>query len=232
MKTAESGTVPPAPGWPSPHSRTAAISRPRETGTIKHVKLVSCKAGKFRLQLAKANPSARKAKIVAKGPEITYAGQSPCGVPAATTSSSRASGSTCMSPRVTTSPSWHDPPERCRAPVATASSCTPRRCPWEVGSRSHTHGPAATSWSSSATSRRRQPFVITAGCLGTAAAGGADRAPMTNIAWHRRAVPGSVRRRSRRCVPRLAGRQDRVTDRPAGASRRRAAATVDLVAER
>jgi hypothetical protein len=50
-----------------------------KTGTIKHVKLVSCKAGKFRLQLAEANPSARKAKIVANGPEITYKGQSPCG---------------------------------------------------------------------------------------------------------------------------------------------------------
>ncbi len=49
------------------------------TGTIKHVKLVSCKAGKFRLQLAKANPGTHKARIVAKGPAITYAGQSPCG---------------------------------------------------------------------------------------------------------------------------------------------------------
>jgi hypothetical protein len=49
------------------------------TGTIKHVKLVSCKAGKFRLQLAVASPSTRKARIVANGPEITYKGQSPCG---------------------------------------------------------------------------------------------------------------------------------------------------------
>jgi hypothetical protein len=49
------------------------------TGTIKHVKLVSCKAGKFRLQIAQANPSTRKAKIVTNGPEITYGGQSPCG---------------------------------------------------------------------------------------------------------------------------------------------------------
>jgi hypothetical protein len=48
------------------------------TGTIKHVKLVSCKAGKFRLQLAVASPSTRKARIVANGPEITYKGQSPC----------------------------------------------------------------------------------------------------------------------------------------------------------
>ena len=50
-----------------------------KTGAIKHVKLVSCKAGKFRLELAKANPSVSKAKIVVKGPEITYAGQSLCG---------------------------------------------------------------------------------------------------------------------------------------------------------
>jgi hypothetical protein len=49
------------------------------TGTVKHVKLVSCKAGKFRLQLARANPSAHKARIVVNGPEITYRGQSPCG---------------------------------------------------------------------------------------------------------------------------------------------------------
>jgi hypothetical protein len=49
------------------------------TGTIRHVKLVSCVKGKFRLQLAKAHPGARKAKIVANGPEISYHGQSPCG---------------------------------------------------------------------------------------------------------------------------------------------------------
>jgi hypothetical protein len=49
------------------------------TGTVKHVKLVSCVKGKFRLQLAKAYPSTRKAKIVSNGPEITYVGQSPCG---------------------------------------------------------------------------------------------------------------------------------------------------------
>jgi hypothetical protein len=49
------------------------------TGTVKHVKLVSCKAGKFRLQLARANPSTRKARIVKNGPEITYKGQHPCG---------------------------------------------------------------------------------------------------------------------------------------------------------
>jgi hypothetical protein len=53
--------------------------RAPKTGTVKHVKLVSCTAGKFRLQLAKASPSAGKARIVANGPEITYRGQSPCG---------------------------------------------------------------------------------------------------------------------------------------------------------
>ena len=49
------------------------------TGTVRHVKLVSCVKGKFRLQLARANRSARTAKIVANEPEISYAGQSPCG---------------------------------------------------------------------------------------------------------------------------------------------------------
>jgi hypothetical protein len=48
-------------------------------GTIKHVKLVSCKKGKFRLQLARAYPSSRKARIVWSGPEISYKGQNPCG---------------------------------------------------------------------------------------------------------------------------------------------------------
>jgi hypothetical protein len=50
-----------------------------KTGTIRHVKLVSCKAGKFRLQLAKALPRQRKAQILVNGPVITYKGQSPCG---------------------------------------------------------------------------------------------------------------------------------------------------------
>lgn len=49
------------------------------TGTVKHVKLVSCVKGSFRLQLARANPSTRKARIVANGPVIHYGGQSPCG---------------------------------------------------------------------------------------------------------------------------------------------------------
>jgi hypothetical protein len=49
------------------------------TGIVRHVKLVSCVPGRFRLQLAKASPGTRKARIVANGPVITYAGQSPCG---------------------------------------------------------------------------------------------------------------------------------------------------------
>jgi hypothetical protein len=49
------------------------------TGTIKHVKLVSCKAGSFRLQLAKALPRQGKAQILKNGPKITYKGQAPCG---------------------------------------------------------------------------------------------------------------------------------------------------------
>jgi hypothetical protein len=48
-------------------------------GTIKHVRLVSCVKGRFRLQLAWANPSTHKAKIVANGPVIRYVGQNPCG---------------------------------------------------------------------------------------------------------------------------------------------------------
>jgi hypothetical protein len=48
-------------------------------GTIRHVKLVSCEKGKFRLQLARAYPDSRKARIVFNGPEISYAGQHPCG---------------------------------------------------------------------------------------------------------------------------------------------------------
>lgn len=52
-----------------------------KTGTVKHVKLVSCKAGKFRLQLAKALPRQNKAQILVNGPLITYKGQSPCGGP-------------------------------------------------------------------------------------------------------------------------------------------------------
>jgi hypothetical protein len=54
------------------------FSAPR-TGTIRHVRLVSCKAGKFRLQLARASVSHGKARIVANGPVISYRGQSPCG---------------------------------------------------------------------------------------------------------------------------------------------------------
>lgn len=49
------------------------------TGTVRHVKLVSCVKGSFRLQLARAEPSARKARIVVNGPKISYHGQSPCG---------------------------------------------------------------------------------------------------------------------------------------------------------
>jgi hypothetical protein len=49
------------------------------TGTVRHVKLVSCVRGRFRLQLAQASPSTRRARIVANGPLITYGGQRPCG---------------------------------------------------------------------------------------------------------------------------------------------------------
>jgi hypothetical protein len=42
------------------------------TGTIKHLKLVSCVAGSFVLQFAKANPSAHTAQVVRNGPTINY----------------------------------------------------------------------------------------------------------------------------------------------------------------
>ena len=51
------------------------------TGTIKHVKLVSCKAGKFRLFLANANVSAGKAKLVFRGPPRPGHQRVPGGLP-------------------------------------------------------------------------------------------------------------------------------------------------------
>jgi hypothetical protein len=50
-----------------------------KTGTILHVSLISCVAGSFTLQVAQANPSKRKAQVVANGPVINYAGQGGCG---------------------------------------------------------------------------------------------------------------------------------------------------------
>jgi hypothetical protein len=47
------------------------------TGTIKHVKLVSCVPGSFTLQLAQANPMIHNAfRVVSNGPVIKYVGQS------------------------------------------------------------------------------------------------------------------------------------------------------------
>ena len=45
------------------------------TGTIKHVKLVSCVPGSFTLQLARANPTTSTAQVVSNGPVIKYVGQ-------------------------------------------------------------------------------------------------------------------------------------------------------------
>lgn len=45
------------------------------TGTIKHVKLVSCVPGSFTVQLAQANPTTHTAKVVSNGPVIHYVGQ-------------------------------------------------------------------------------------------------------------------------------------------------------------
>jgi hypothetical protein len=50
-----------------------------KTGTILHVSLISCIAGSFTLQVAKAIPSKHKAQIEADGPVINYAGQVGCG---------------------------------------------------------------------------------------------------------------------------------------------------------
>lgn len=47
-------------------------------GTIKHVKLISCVAGSFRLELARAVPNKSQARIVSKGPIIKYTGQTSC----------------------------------------------------------------------------------------------------------------------------------------------------------
>lgn len=48
------------------------------TGTIKHVKLISCVAGSFRLELARAVPNKNEARIVGRGPVIKYVGQKTC----------------------------------------------------------------------------------------------------------------------------------------------------------
>lgn len=45
------------------------------TGTIRHLKLVSCVPGTFTLQLAQANPTTHTARIVSSGPVINYVGQ-------------------------------------------------------------------------------------------------------------------------------------------------------------
>jgi len=52
-------------------------------GTIKHLKLISCTAGTFTLQIARVKFAAHQAKVVRNGPTINYAadprGQSNCG---------------------------------------------------------------------------------------------------------------------------------------------------------
>ena len=42
-------------------------------GTIRHLKLISCVAGSFTLQMARVQPAAHKAKVVRNGPTINYA---------------------------------------------------------------------------------------------------------------------------------------------------------------
>jgi hypothetical protein len=41
-------------------------------GTIHTLRLISCIAGSFKLQIARANPSTHKAKVVRNGPKIVY----------------------------------------------------------------------------------------------------------------------------------------------------------------
>ena len=52
-------------------------------GTIRHLKLISCTAGTFTLQIARVKFAAHQAKVVRNGPTINYAAdpQSECGGP-------------------------------------------------------------------------------------------------------------------------------------------------------
>jgi hypothetical protein len=50
-----------------------------KNGKILHISLISCVAGSFTLQVAKAIPSKHKAQVIANGPVINYAGQGGCG---------------------------------------------------------------------------------------------------------------------------------------------------------
>lgn len=52
--------------------RNAGRERAPKLGTIGRVKLVSCVAGSFRLQLARVKPGARQARVVRSGPIIRY----------------------------------------------------------------------------------------------------------------------------------------------------------------
>ena len=46
--------------------------RAPKTGTIHKVRLVSCTAGSFTVQVAHANPSKHKARVVRNGPKLSY----------------------------------------------------------------------------------------------------------------------------------------------------------------
>ena len=48
-------------------------------GTIRQLKLISCVAGTFTLQIARVRPAAHQAKVVRNGPTINYAGDPDCG---------------------------------------------------------------------------------------------------------------------------------------------------------
>ena len=63
-----------AHGQPSPPSRQRWARAPRD-GVIKKIRLIAGKKGNFRLQLARARPGQKRARIVRSGPRIFYKGQ-------------------------------------------------------------------------------------------------------------------------------------------------------------
>lgn len=57
------------------YGRPEKGSKAPRSGTIKRVKLIAGEAGIFRLQIVKANPQTKQAKLVRNGPVIRYKGQ-------------------------------------------------------------------------------------------------------------------------------------------------------------
>jgi hypothetical protein len=70
----------PIEGQPCTRVEMVGYYRPEQpnapkSGTIKRIRLIAGEAGSFRLQIAKARPGSRQAKIVRNGPRISYQGQ-------------------------------------------------------------------------------------------------------------------------------------------------------------